>query len=186
MAMTPVRAAPSVAAMEKEKRVTSRRLAAHAISPKLSLPKVLSKLPGMRAATILALSTALLAVSAARADKTPCPPHEAGASYPWDLPDMLPGDTYATVLIDVDRTGRPLSCRIGKTNIFDKDTLFQLCNAYSQDWRGPPASAGDPDRRTISRDTVMIGSKHELANQQARRAWFRAHPDERASCYPEG
>ena len=98
---------------------------------------------------------------------------------------MLPGDKYASVLIDVDRTGRPLACRIGRTNIFDKYTLFQLCNAYSDDWRGPQANAEDPDRRTITRDTVMIGSEHELANQQARRTWFQQHPDQRPSCYPE-
>lgn len=97
----------------------------------------------------------------------------------------MPGDRYASVFVDVDRDGRPLACRVGETNIHDSDTLFQLCQAYKGDWRGPPAAAGDPDRRTIERRTVMIGSAHELANQQARREWFKVHSDERPSCYPE-
>jgi hypothetical protein len=98
---------------------------------------------------------------------------------------MLPGDKYAWVFIDVDRTGRPLVCKVGETNIFDSDTLFQLCSSYKESWRAPAASAGDPDRRTIKRETVMIGSAHEKANQEARRAWFKVHPNERSSCYPE-
>jgi len=138
----------------------------------------------MRGIGPLVLCTALLAASSAAAGE-PCPPHEAGASYPWDVKGMLPGDKYAWVFIDVDRTGRPLSCKVGDTNIFDSDTLFLLCGAYKADWRAPAASAADPDRRTIKRDTVMIGSAHEKANQEARRAWFKAHPDERPSCYPE-
>ena len=98
---------------------------------------------------------------------------------------MMPGDKYAWVYIDVDRTGQPLVCKVGETNIFDPDTLFQLCSSYKESWRAPPASAGDPDRRTVKRQTVMIGPAHEKANQEARRAWFKMHPDERASCYPE-
>ncbi|HEX3422601.1 MAG TPA: hypothetical protein VHS33_04265 [Sphingomicrobium sp.] len=129
--------------------------------------------------------SACMAVSGEAAEKVACPPHEAGASYPWDVQGTLPGDKYASVFIDVDRTGRPLKCRVGNTNIFDSDTLFQLCSAYNEDWRAPVAAPGDPDRRTIRRDTAMIGSEHELANQKARRTWFKAHPEERQSCYPE-
>lgn len=139
----------------------------------------------VRAAPAAAVVFALSAASNAAADKASCPPHEAGASYPWDVQGEIRGDKHASVFIDVDRTGRPLGCKVGETNIFDKYTLFQLCNAYTGSWRGPPASEGDPDRRTIRRDTVMIGSDHQLANQKARRAWFRSHPDERPSCYPE-
>lgn len=133
----------------------------------------------------IALGCACVAASGQAAEKAACPSHEAGASYPWDVQGMLPGDKHASVFIDVDRTGSPLSCRVGNTNIFDDFTLFQLCSAYKGDWRAPSAAPGDPDRRTIRRDTVMIGSEHELANQKARRAWFKAHPEERPSCYPE-
>ncbi|HEY7006758.1 MAG TPA: hypothetical protein VH392_09800 [Sphingomicrobium sp.] len=95
------------------------------------------------------------------------------------------GDQYAWIYIDVDRTGRPLQCRIGENNIRDQYTRFQLCNAYTEDWRAPAAEPGDPDRRTLKRQTVMIGSDHELADKKARRAWFKAHPEERPECYPE-
>jgi hypothetical protein len=138
----------------------------------------------MRGIGALALCTALVTVSGAAAGAQ-CPPHEAGAEYPWDVHGMLPGDKYAWVFIDVDRSGRPSACKVGETNIFDSDTLFQLCSSYKESWRAPAASAGDPDSRTIKRQTVMIGSAHQLANQQARRAWFKLHPDERPSCYPE-
>ena len=138
----------------------------------------------MRGIGALALCTVLIAASDPAASN-PCPPHEAGAEYPWDAHGMMPGDKYAWVYIDVDRAGQPLACKVGETNIFDPDTLFQLCSSYKESWRARPASAGDPDRRTIKRQTVMIGPAHEKANQDARRAWFKAHPDERASCYPE-
>ena len=138
----------------------------------------------MRGIGAVALCSALMTAVPAAAG-TPCPPHEAGAEYPWDVRGMLAGDKFAWVFIDVDRTGRPLACRVGDTNISDSDTLFQLCAAYKEDWRAAAAVAGDPDRRTIKRETVMIGPAHDKANQDARRAWFKAHPDERASCYPE-
>ena len=133
----------------------------------------------------IALGCACAATSGQAAAKAACQPHEAGASYPWDIQGTLPGDKYASVFIDVDRTGKPLSCRVGNSNIFDDFTRFQLCSAYKEDWHAPSAAPGDPDRRTIRRDTVMIGSEHELANQKARRAWFSSHPQERSSCYPE-
>ena len=131
------------------------------------------------------LSIAFVAASGAPAAKAPCPPHEAGAAYPWDIPNLMPGDKHASIFIDVDRTGRPLTCKIGDNNIADPYTRFQLCNAYTQDWKAPPAGPGEADRRTIRRETVMIGSEHELANQKARREWFKTHLDERPACYPE-
>ena len=140
----------------------------------------------MREIGAVALCVALLWPSmAAAANKAPCPPREAGQSYPWDSDDLMRGDKFAWVYIDVDRTGRALQCRIGENNIFDPDTRFQLCNAYTEDWHASPAAAGDPDRRTIKRQTIMIGSDHELANQKARKAWFNLHPEERPECYPE-
>ena len=138
----------------------------------------------MRGTGALALCTLVIALHGP-ASADPCPLHEAGAAYPWDVRDTMAGDKYATVFIDVDRSGHPLTCKIGDNNINDSDTLFQLCQAYSETWQAPPAAAGDPDRRTIKRRTVMIGAAHEKANKEARRTWFKAHPDERASCYPE-
>jgi hypothetical protein len=139
----------------------------------------------MRGIGAFALSAAFFTASASAADKAPCPPHEAGAFYPWQNSGMVKGDKYAWVYIDVDRTGRPLRCKIGENNIFDEFARFQLCNAYTADWRAPAASPGDPDTRTIKKQTIMIGSDHQLADQKARRAWFKAHPEERSECYPD-
>jgi hypothetical protein len=134
---------------------------------------------------VFALVGALSIGSAAWADKAPCPQREAGAAYPWQNLEPMKGDRYAWVVIDVDRTGRPLRCGIGDNNIPDPDMRFLLCNAYKGDWRGPPAEPSDPDVRTIKRRTTMIGYEHQMADKKARKEWFKAHPDERAACYPE-
>jgi hypothetical protein len=57
--------------------------------------------------------------------------------------------------------------------------------AYKDDWHTSPAAPGDPDIRTIKRKTTMIGYEHEMADQKARKAWFKAHPEERQECYPD-
>lgn len=120
------------------------------------------------------------------AETAPCPTREAGASYPWqNNQDVMRGDRYAWVIIDVDRTGRPLRCGVGENNLPDPDQRFFLCNAYKGDWRAPPAAAGDPDIRTIKRRTAMLGYEHAQANRKARKQWFRQHPAERQECYPE-
>jgi hypothetical protein len=30
----------------------------------------------------------------------------------------------------------------------------------------------------------MIGNNHQLADQKARKAWFKQHPEARPECYP--
>ena len=132
-----------------------------------------------------ALGVALVSSSAAVADKAPCPPREAGQAYPWQDLTVMKGDRFAWVMVNIDRTGRALKCGIGDNNIPDPDMRFRLCRAYSEDWRGPPAEAGDPDIRTIKRHFTMIGYEHQMADKKARREWFRQHPDQRQECYPE-
>jgi len=123
---------------------------------------------------------------AAAADKAPCPKLEAGAAYPWqNFGEMMKGDHYAWVIVDVDRTGRAIRCSIGNNDISDPETRFRMCLAYKDDWRTSPAAPGDPDIRTIKRRTTMIGYEHEIADQKARKAWFKAHPEERSDCYPD-
>jgi hypothetical protein len=139
----------------------------------------------MRGINAVALCAAFLVGSAALAEKAPCPPREVGRAYPWQTGGMMRGDRYAWIIIDVDRTGRPLRCAIGDNNIPDPETRFRLCNAYSEDWRAPPAAADDPDTRTIKRQSIMISYEHAMADQKARKAWFRQHPDERSECYPQ-
>jgi len=139
----------------------------------------------MRLAGASAFGVVLALSSGAGAETTPCPEREAGAAYPWQSLELMKGDRYAWVIVDVDRTGRPLRCGVGDNNIPDPDTRFFLCNAYKGDWRAPPAGAGEPDVRTIRRRTTMVGYEHQMADKKARKLWFRQHPDERPECYPE-
>jgi hypothetical protein len=139
----------------------------------------------MRGFAAVALCLALGVSSAAFADKAPCAKREAGAGYPWQNLDPVRGDHYAWVIVDVDRSGRALRCGIGDNDISDPETRFRMCLAYREDWRASPAGPGDPEVRTIKRRTTLIGYEHEMADQKARKAWFKAHPDERPDCYGE-
>jgi hypothetical protein len=139
----------------------------------------------MRKVRIGLVAAALASSSSALAERAACPEREVGSAYPWQNPEPMKGDHYAWVIVDVDRTGRPLRCGIGDNNIPDPDTRFLLCNAYKGDWRAPPAGAGDPEVRTIRRRTTMVGYEHQMADKKARKLWFRQHPDERPECYPE-
>jgi len=142
----------------------------------------------MRISGTIAIIAGLLVsstASSAMSNQAACPKFEAGAAYPWQNWDLMPGDHYAWVYIEIDKTGRALKCSIGENNILDPETRFRLCRAYSEDWRGPPAAAGDPERRTINRHFTLLGAAHELANQKARKQFQGPYPEERPSCYPE-
>ncbi len=128
---------------------------------------------------------AALGSSAALAAKPGCPRWEAGARYPWQSNEIMKGDLFGWVIMDVDRYGAPASCRIGKNNFLDVETGQFLCKNYSERWRGTKAAPSDPDRRTFTRFSLINGYDHELADRRARKAWFLAHPEERKECYPE-
>src|SRR3982751_1399320 len=122
----------------------------------------------------LVVICAVLAVSSpALGEQAACPTLEAGAAYPWQNLTLMKGDRYAVVIVDVDKTGRPIRCGVGDNNFPDPDMRFLLCNAYKGDWRAPPAGVGDPDVRTIKRRTTMVGYEHQMADQKARRLWFK-------------
>lgn len=139
----------------------------------------------MRSIFLTALGVALAASSPLWAERAPCPTMEAGQSYPWQKSGLMRGDKYAWVIITVDRTGRPIRCGVGDNNIPDAEAKFWLCKAYSDDWRAPAAAAGDPDTRTIKRQTIMTSYEHQMADKKARKLWFIQHPEERQECYPE-
>ena len=139
----------------------------------------------MRGSGAILACAALCIGSAAVADKTTCPQREPGQAYPWQNLEPIKGDHYAWVIVDVDKAGRALRCGIGDNDISDPETRFRMCLAYKDDWRTSPASPGDPDVRTIKRRATMIGYEHEMTDQKARKAWFKAHPEERPECYPE-
>ena len=128
----------------------------------------------------------MLVSSGALAAGEPCPPREPGHSYPWQSGELMPGDKYAWLYLDIDTDGRALDCRIGENNIHDPYTRFLACRAFKEDWRTTPAvENGKAVRSTVKRYFLMLGDKHIAANREARTQWFRNHPNERPSCYPE-
>lgn len=137
---------------------------------------------GIRA---IAFCATLFVGSAALADKAPCPVREVGSAYPWQNLEPIKGDRHAVLFIDVDKTGRPINCRIGENNIPDPEMRFRACQAYKGDWRAAPAAPSAPNVRTVTRQFTLIGYEHQMADKRARRLWFKQHPDERQECYPE-
>ena len=140
-------------------------------------------LSGMNRA-LLGLCVALMGSSAALTE-TNCPKWEVGARYPWQSNEIMRGDLFGWVIMDVDRSGAPASCRIGKNNFVDAETGQFLCKNYSERWRGPKAAGSDPDRRLFTRFSLINGYDHLRADRKARRQWFKDHPAERPQCYPE-
>ena len=135
--------------------------------------------------TIAIALAAMLTGSAALAEPAQCPKWEAGARYPWQSDEIMPGDRFGWVIMEVDRYGAPASCRIGKNNFLDAETGQFLCKNYSERWRGPKAAASDPARRTFTRFSLINGYDHLRADRKARKQWFLDHPEERSECYPE-
>src|SRR5206468_13038016 len=78
-------------------------------------------LSGMKQRTIraAALCAILSASSVALAQSAPCPKFERGARYPWQTTEIMPGDRYTSIALDVDRSGFPIRCAFGKNNFPD-------------------------------------------------------------------
>lgn len=135
--------------------------------------------------TVAVMVMLALTSSPVLAETPACPKWEAGARYPWQSNDIMRGDLYGWVIMDVDRSGAPASCRIGKNNFLDVETGQFLCKNYSERWRGPKAAASDPDRRIFERFSLINGYDHHQADRKARKQWFLDHPDAQPKCYPE-
>jgi hypothetical protein len=131
------------------------------------------------------IAASVLFTAEASAEKAPCPARETGQAFPWQNLNSIAGDHEAVIYVDVDKAGRPLKCGLGKNDIPDPETRFRLCRSYMEDWHAPPAAQGDPAVRTIKRQFTMLGYNHQMADQKARKLWFKQHPQERSECYPE-
>lgn len=97
----------------------------------------------------------------------------------------MPGDRFAWIILKVDRRGYPILCQVSTNNYPDAESRIWLCKQYYERWRGPPATASDPKRRTLLRLSLVPGPAHALADQRARPIWFSQRPHERPECYPE-
>jgi hypothetical protein len=71
---------------------------------------------------------------------------------------------------------------MGKNNIPGDDKFF-VCKAFMEQWSTAPSPVATTGT-TVERHYLAIGDKHQKAEENARKAWFRAHPEERPECYP--
>jgi hypothetical protein len=135
-----------------------------------------------RLVALILFSTAIAASPAAA--RNGCPPDKLGPHYPWLIPGILPGDTYAEVFADFDKDGQPAGCRIGKNNLSHGDS-FNVCLAFAGMTMKPTSETGIPLPTTIKRMYMEVGGKHRRAMRDARKKYFQEHPYERSECYPQ-
>jgi hypothetical protein len=132
-------------------------------------------------AVLLAGTVSASAVAA----KNDCPPIRSDVAYPWIITDIMDGDQYADIFIDIDRKGKPIQCRMGKNNISGDDKFF-VCKAFTEQWStAAPTQVGPNGLATVERHYLTYGDKHEKAEREAKKAYFRQHPDQQPKCYPE-
>jgi hypothetical protein len=140
--------------------------------------------------------TVLAAIASPAWAKEPCPANKYRPPYPWFIETIMKGDQFADIYLDVDKSGRPINCRMGQNNI-PGDTKFFVCKAFLEQWStrapsedptiGPPPAnlpANSPVKGTIYRKYLAYGEQHAKAEKAARKQFFQQHPEERSECYP--
>jgi hypothetical protein len=129
----------------------------------------------------IAASLALFATSVSAAS---CPKLEPGQPYPWQSTELMPDDEWAYLFIDLDAKGRPKDCRVGKHK-FKPETGFWMCRAMmAQGVYEPFMKDGVAVEGRVTRYMVLRGRQWRRAEAAARKKYFKDHPEERASCYP--
>ena len=127
--------------------------------------------------------SATLVLPAAALAKTACPPREEG-NVPWGSAELMDGDKWAWVFLDIDAGGHVRECRIG-TNNMNPELRAKTCMSFTRNWKAVPVlQDGKPGPATIKRHFVALGRKHYKANEKARKSFFLDHPEERPECYP--
>ena len=116
---------------------------------------------------------------------SPCPVREPGQAYPWShSADLMPGDEWAYLYIDLDAKGRPTNCRVGKHE-YQPETGFWMCRAVmAQANFEPIMKDGAAVAGTVTRYMMLAGRQRQREDEAARKQFFRDHPDERPGCYP--
>jgi hypothetical protein len=117
---------------------------------------------------------------------TPCPPGAKTGHFPWLVSELMNGDLYGNVYLNIDAKGRPMKCSMGQTNISRDYDRYLICNAFMEQWRtAPPAEYVKGKPSTEKRSYVSYGPQHQKAEREARKKFFKDNPNERPSCYPE-
>ena len=146
---------------------------------------------------VAGVAGALVVIACPALAKAPCPPNKFSPPYPWFISDMMTGDRFAEIYLDIDKAGKPLNCRMGQNNIPGDDKFF-VCKAFLEQWStspqpndsavGPPPAnlpVGSPIKATVHRQLLAYGDKHRKAERGARAKFFQQHPEERPECYPD-
>ena len=114
-----------------------------------------------------------------------CPEIRPGQAYPWQKEGLMPGDEWAYLYIDLDVNGRPKNCRVGKHQ-YKPETGFWMCRAMmSQGHFQPIIKDGVAVEGTVTRFMSIPGRQRRREEAAARKQWFKDHPNERPSCYPD-
>ncbi|HEY4070590.1 MAG TPA: hypothetical protein VGM04_03425 [Sphingomicrobium sp.] len=130
----------------------------------------------------LSVFCALSVSSAAPAAAREACPARSTAPLAWAIDEVMSGDLYADIYLDVNEEGRPTACRMGRTNILGDDKFF-VCKAFMDQWSTQaPRPAG---RTTVKRQYIEYGMKHADAERAARNRYFLEHPYQRPECYPK-
>ena len=82
---------------------------------------------GVIVGALMTLAAAGSAISGSA--KASCPAGASTGHYPWLIAELMAGDRYADIYLDIDAHGRPLKCRIGRNNFTRDDDRFFVCNA---------------------------------------------------------
>lgn len=97
----------------------------------------------------------------------------------------MPGDEWAYLHIELDVQGRPKNCRVGKHQ-YKPETGFWMCRAMmGQGDFKPIIKDGIAVEGSVTRYMTLAGRQRKREEAAARKQWFKDHPEERASCYPE-
>ncbi|WP_286774225.1 MULTISPECIES: hypothetical protein [unclassified Sphingomonas] len=113
-----------------------------------------------------------------------CPDLKPGALYPWQTSEIMTGDQWADVYLDIDERGRADNCRIGKNNV-SVDMQAMMCRTLMREYTENPKAINTPaEQGTIKRHFFLAGRTHRKADEMARKQYFATHPDESQGCYP--
>ena len=116
-----------------------------------------------------------------------CPSHRPGAAYPWQLSSdkPMPGDQWAWLYIDLDVNGKPKNCKVGEHK-YEPEMGFFMCRAAIAGGEFEPViKDGVAVEGTVKRYFTLAGRARKRADEAARKQWFKDHPQERPSCYPD-
>ena len=113
-----------------------------------------------------------------------CPPDKLGPNYPWFTDEIMRGDMYSEVFLDVDREGKPTGCSVGRNNV-TRDQEYRACAVYLRGWVTDPPPPGTRLPMVVQKLFLVRSKTHIRAERAARAAFFAQHPELRPECYPK-